>query len=195
MSAALTIPIPVWLDLICVWPVLLYRWFKYGYTYRRIYLGDGHFAILDLDDYYRLNKFQWYISGVRGKFYAVRSVIEGREKTTIRSMHREIKPAPKGILIDHQNCNPLDNRNANLRFATKSQNCCNKIINKAGCSSKYRGVSWDKNQKVWKSQLKVKGKYVFYGRFDNEIDAAKAYDQAAKKYHLEFSRLNFPENI
>jgi hypothetical protein len=33
----------------------------------------------------------------------------------------------------------------------------------------------------------------FIGYFDNEIDAAKAYDQAAIKYHGEFASLNFPD--
>ena len=36
------------------------------------------------------------------------------------------------------------------------------------------------------------GKKIWVGRFDNEIDAAKAYDETARKYHGEFARLNFP---
>ena len=57
MKAKLTIGIPVWLDKICVWPVLLYRLWKYGYTYRRIYLGEGLFTLVDSADYYWLNNF------------------------------------------------------------------------------------------------------------------------------------------
>jgi len=38
----------------------------------------------------------------------------------------------------------------------------------------------------------VNRKSKFIGYFDNEIDAAKAYDTAARKYHGAFAVLNFP---
>ncbi|MGD0077702.1 MAG: AP2 domain-containing protein, partial [Sedimentisphaerales bacterium] len=59
-------------------------------------------------------------------------------------------------------------------------------------SSQYIGVSYDKNYKQWVAQISYDGKLHWLGRFTNEIDAARAYDEASKKYHLEFKRLNFP---
>jgi hypothetical protein len=35
------------------------------------------------------------------------------------------------------------------------------------------------------------GKKIWVGRFKTQIEAARAYDAAAKKYHGEFARLNF----
>jgi hypothetical protein len=60
-------------------------------------------------------------------------------------------------------------------------------------SSRYIGVSFHKKKGKWMAVIGYKGKNVWLGRFDNEIDAAKAYDAAAKKYYGEFARLNFPE--
>jgi hypothetical protein len=191
MSAQLTIKIPVWLDLIFVSPLLAFRLLRYGYTYRRIYLGEGEWTILDLWDYYRLRDFNWYLNGTGVKYYAYRNYKTNRRKTAIRSMHRDITNAPDDLFVDHRNGNSLDNRKDNLRLATNSQNNCNSIIDKSKTTSRYRGVVVRKKYGRCFAQIRFQGKPHYLGSFDSEIDAAKAYDAAAKKQHGEFARLNF----
>jgi hypothetical protein len=196
MNGRITIRFLKRLDLIFVWPVLLYRYCQFGYTYRRIYLGDRSWAILDQRDYYELSKFRWYIKGSFGKFYAVRNYKYDSRQTKTVSMHREVMSAPRGLLVDHRNRNGLDNRRENLRLATSSQNNCNRPKRK-NTSSQYIGVCFNKAGKRWGVNIQNKnwnkGKKTFIGYFDLEIDAARAYDAAARKYHGEFAQLNFPE--
>jgi hypothetical protein len=123
MSAHYSISIPQWLDRIFTYPLMVYRRLKYGYTFRRIPLGDGVYTIVDVDVFYRLGHHKWHLrGGRRGQFYAQRQAKIGPGKTKRISLHREIMNFPKGLLVDHLNNNPLDNRMANLRSATYSQN-------------------------------------------------------------------------
>ncbi len=188
--------IPNWLDKICAWPVLQYRKCKYGYTYRKIYLGEGEYTIVDSCDYYTYGKYKWILSGVESNMYAVREKLIGPKKTAKVYLHREIMNAPKGVIIDHKENGGLDNRRANLRFATQSQNMINRP-KKPNTASKYRGVRWDKSRNFWYAEIifRNKGRKIrkYLGRFENEIDAAKAYDRMAVKHHGEFARLNFPQ--
>ncbi len=102
-------------------------------------------------------------------------------------MHRQILNAPAGLLCDHKNHNGLDNRRANLRLCTPSQNSQNQLP-RAGFSSIYKGVSREKNK--WRADIRLNGRPIFIGYFDDQIDAAIAYDDMAIELFGEFACLN-----
>jgi hypothetical protein len=60
------------------------------------------------------------------------------------------------------------------------------------------GVSWNSRSKGWIAQIKAdrgagKSKQRHLGNFLNEVEAALAYDQAAREHHGDKAKLNFPE--
>lgn len=59
--------------------------------------------------------------------------------------------------------------------------------------SQYRGVTWSKAKKRWVVLIRSNRKKKHIGYFKDELAAANAYDETAKKYHKEFGILNFPQ--
>lgn len=111
-------------------------------------------------------------------------------------LHRFLLNAKRGQVVDHINGNTLDNRISNLRIITHSGNCTNRrkspLQTNKKSSSKYKGVS--KRYKVsgeivWQACIR-KDKFMYLGKYNTEIEAAQAYNEAAIKYHGEFARLN-----
>jgi hypothetical protein len=181
------------LERILLAPVLFYRRLRYGFPFRRIPLTQGKFAIVDPEDYPSFAKYKWHLAQSPTGLYAVRWHRVKYKNTRKRIwMHRQVIHVPKNMVCDHVNRSSLDNRKANLRPATVSQNLCNRSRRKTKTRSKYKGLEWDRAQKKWKARIQFNNRKIYLGSFASEIEAAKAYDSAAKKYHREFAVLNFP---
>ncbi len=174
----INLKVPNWLDKICAWPAVVYRQWKNGYTYRRIYLGESFYAILDEEDYYIHGRFRWSIYCNGSNIYAIRNILQKNGKSKLLLLHKEILKTPKRRVVDHKNGNSLDDRRDNLRIATYLQNSYNRR-KKRNTTSKYIGVSLHKKSKRWEVKIKNRNKHIWIGRFKNEIDAARAYDRAA----------------
>jgi hypothetical protein len=186
------IKIPACLERLALRLILAYRRLRFGYPFRRIPLTQGQFAIVDPEDYPRLAKYKWHANKARDTYYAQRKLWLPRLKKEITiKMHRQILNVPHNLLVDHINHNPLDNRKANLRPATHSQNTCNTPKYRRS-RSRYKGVTWHKPKQKWNARIRKNRRTISLGYFNNEIDAAKAYDRAAKKYHGDFAVLNSP---
>ena len=154
---------------------------------KQINLTRGKVALVDDEDFEWLNQWKWKCSTFG---YAVRLLpADESGKRSNVFMHRLILGTPSGLYTDHINQDKLDNRKANLRIATKSQNSANSKVRVSGKTASFKGVSL-KQRGVFEAQIKTGGKYVYLGRFDTEEDAALAYNDAAKKAFGEFASLN-----
>lgn len=150
-------------------------------------LSRGQFAIVDEEDFEFVNKWKWYFSS---KGYAIRFGPRNRKnKRKIFLMHRLLMNNPDGYEVDHANGDKTDNRKSNLRIATRQQNAMNQgktALNKSG----YRGVFWHKKANKWCVQITINKRNVHIGLFKSKLDAAMAYNKAARKYHGKFANLN-----
>lgn len=158
----------------------------------KILVIHGFEVILDDEDFERVSAFSWRIvqSDLRkyGLVYFIHSWSEGHKIKNI-ILHRFVMGShPGDPIIDHANGNTLDNRKANLRPCTHSQNCwnCKKPKNN---TSGYKGVVWDKSKGKWIAQIQVYKKRIKLGTFDIKEEAAKAYRIASLEYHGQFGRV------
>lgn len=155
---------------------------------KEIPLTRGRVALVDDLDFGELNEHKWYaMRHLSGTFYAKRSVpqVDGKRGSVL--MHRQILGAQPGEDVDHRNSDGLDNQRANIRRCTRTQNNAN-ARKRPGTSSRFKGVC--KRGCKWEARINIAGKRWGLGRFDDEFDAALAYNVAALDEWHEFALLN-----
>lgn len=161
---------------------------------KEIILNQGYTATVDDEDFESVSRFKWCVLNHKRRRYAYCTMqagrIGGKRLQCHMLLHRLIMRPPEGIDVDHKDHDGLNCQRDNMRLATRSQNLQNQRRRRG--SSLFKGVNWNKSRGRWLAQICVEGRRIFLGRFSSEIDAACAYDTAARKYFGEFACLNFP---
>jgi hypothetical protein len=155
---------------------------------KKIKLTKNEFALIDDEDFDLVGLVGWHCHVDK---YAVRNYRKRDGAQGLLLMHRIIMNCPDSMQVDHIDGNGLNNQKSNLRICTQSQNKKNKR-RASNNTSGYKGVYIEKENYI-RSYITFNGKRIVLGWFSNVIDAAKAYDEAAKLYFGEFAKLNFPE--
>ena len=153
---------------------------------KTIRLTQSKVALVDDEDFERVNQYQWHVAKNKGTLWYAAARPDGHKR---EYMHRFILNLGPGEMTDHKNGDGLDNRKENLRRCSNSENAHNSKLHGDNHSG-FRGVSLHRPTNKWQTHIRINGQKVNLGYYANKIDAAKAYDQAAQKYFGEFARLN-----
>lgn len=138
-----------------------------------IELTRDQFAVVDLEDFDEVSKYNWHAnkSGnkTRDVYYAYRA-----EKGKHVAMHREIMGLEYGDnrQVDHINGDGIDNRRCNLKIVSNRENGQNRHVED---TSKYPGVYWDKHNQKWRAHIQINGKIINIGSYSDEETAHDDY--------------------
>jgi hypothetical protein len=142
-------------------------------------------TIVDDDDFEYLSQWRWHLNA---SGYATRCGHPKRGVYEKLYIHRIVIGAQQGQVVDHINGNKLDNRKGNLRLCNWSQNGFNKGKQSNGRTSQYKGVFKTGNR--WGAKIQANGRLYNLGGYATEVEAAGAYNEAARELHGEFAHLN-----
>lgn len=155
--------------------------------------GGVSWAVIDASDLPLVLPYRWHEARRYNTVYVETTAKEGGLRKNIL-MHRLLTAAPVGSHVDHQDGNGLNNRRSNIRVATSTENRRNEVALRLH-TSPYRGASWSTRSKGWTARIGLgSGRHFHLGVYDTAIEAALAYDAAARKHFGQFASTNFTED-
>jgi hypothetical protein len=149
-------------------------------------LTRGYEAAIDAADVSLVAAWNWCAVPRLNTVYAKRADYSGGRYRNVY-LHRVIVAAPDGVVVDHKSGDGLDNRRANLRLASTSQNQQNSH-KRSDNSSGVKGVSFNKAHGKWEAEVQMNGLRRRLGLFAKLDDAASAVSVARAELHGVFGR-------
>ena len=142
------------------------------------YTNDNKQFFIDKEDYEKIKDYCWHINK--------HGYVETQKNKEKILMHRFILNAPNNKDVDHNNRIRNYNLKDNLTIVTKKENNQNNSVYKNNTSG-ITGVSFDKNQRLWRSYININGKRI-YG--DSSYDIEVAINSRKELEHKYFYYLN-----
>ena len=144
------------------------------------YVGS---ALIDIEDISKVENYKWHLNH--------RGYVSSGHGENTRLLHRVIIECPEDKIVDHINHDKLNNKKNNLRACSYSENLYNTNPRTSKVkTSKFKGVCFNKRRNKWVARITHNKKETCIGYFENEIDAAIAYNVKALEFYKEFALLN-----
>lgn len=158
---------------------------------------SGYDVMIDDKDVARVTSIKWHVNkrnlNKYGLFYFEHLFrnkdSDGNTTRHVASLHRFIMGRLHGdkSVVDHIDCNTLNNQKHNMRVCTNRENSCNQRLSSMNKSG-YKGVSYNRRDKRWYATIRVRGRTIHIGCFLDPKIAHDAWKIAAKKYNGSFAR-------
>lgn len=158
----------------------------------KVPLTQGEFALIDEADLPIIEGYTWCV-GITRSHKTARTNITVNGKSKALLMHRLILGLNNpSICVDHIDGNPLNNCRNNLRVCSQAENVRNK--KKRPERTQFKGVTryFRPVPHPFYARISVNRKTICIGSYETPEEAARAYDEAARKHHGIFAALNFP---
>lgn len=152
-----------------------------------VQLTQGYEAIIDAADVHLVEGVNWQATVKGYTVYACRTW-RGSGGKGIVFLHRVVLPTAVDQMVDHADGNGLNNRRANLRHASRSQNACNQKKRRDNTSG-FKGVVRSKKTGRFQATIRTSGKRKSLGFYACPTAAYFAYVKAAREVYGDFSRL------
>jgi len=140
-------------------------------------LSNGGTMLCDESDWERFKDRTW-IRNEKGYVYTSKT----KDWQGCNLFHVAVIGKHDGMDIDHINRNKLDNRRCNLRVCSHHANSTNQSLstrNTTGYKGIYRKHS---GTKKWRAMIRINGKDIYLGDYENIEDAIQARKEAEDKY-------------
>lgn len=138
-------------------------------------------VLIDTNKIPEVSKVYWHVAKMYDNYFSVIGWVREKQKEVL--LHRYLTNCPNGLLVDHINRNPLDNRMCNLRCVNTSENMLNSNTQK-NCLSGHKGVRYRKDCNKFQARIMVNKKSISIGHFDNLLDAIIARKEFCEKNNI-----------
>lgn len=146
--------------------------------------SDPVYTIIDLEDLDRVLSFpnKWCVSIRR------QASVYAHSGNSSTMLHRLIMEAPKGLVVDHINHDPLDNRKCNLRIVTNAENLQNRKGAQSNSTSGVRGVYRDIARNKWRVKVRVKSSGINIALRVDTFEEAVALAIKLREKHMPYTK-------